>query len=239
MNKNKTFFIASSALLLLAAVVVFLVLFDLFRLSFGAKQINLSGVNIEERAELGKLNNDPLITPAAKVYQSLVRPTDPVRGDQRASLMIMEFGDFECPYCAQLYPNLVKILNDYQGRVKLVWKDFVSPVHLNGRQAAIAARCAAEQNKFWGFHDYLFANQDKLSSELYQQIARELGLKMEEFNQCMNQPEKMMELIGQGLSDGQRLGVDATPYLFINNQKVGYLISYKELKSIIDSELRQ
>ena len=238
MRKDKVLFIAVSALLILAAGSVFLVLFDLMRVNIGMRQVNLSGINMEERAEIGKLTSDPLITPAAKVYQSFVRSDDPVRGDQRASLMIMEFGDFECPYCVQLYPYLLRLLDEYQGQVKLVWKDFISPIHMEGKRAAVAARCAAEQGRFWEFHDYIFTNQSKLGGDFYHLAAQELDLDMEKFNDCMNQPVKMVELIGQGLVDGQRLGVDGTPYLFIGNQKVGQLISYEEFKSIVDNELK-
>ncbi len=237
MNKNKLFFIVLSAMLVLFAGAFFLVLLDVFNFNLNTSN-NKLGNKIKVNSQRQNSSADPLITSAARIYRSFVRATDPVKGDQRASLLIMEFGDFECPYSAQLYPSLNKLLEDYQGQVKLVWKDFVPPIHLKGKQAAVAARCAVEQSKFWQFHDYLFSNQAELSADLYQRIAKEINLDMEKFNQCLNQPEKVMSLIGQGLADGQRLGVDGTPYLFVGNQKIDHLISFEELRAIVDNELK-
>ena len=192
---------------------------------------------VEEEYEFRLSDIDPLITPASKLYLSLIGEDDPVRGDEAAEIVILEFGDFECGYCAQLYSNLVEILNEYQGQVKLVWKDFPNPSHLQARIAALAVRCAQEQGRFWEYHDYLFANQDDLSRELYNQIALEMGLDLAEFNSCVDSQE-YIQMVGQGLVNGQELGVDATPYLFINNRKFDYALSYEELRGVIEGELR-
>ena len=191
---------------------------------------------VEEGWDFRISDIDPLITPASKLYQSLIRESDPARGNQQAEVIIMEFGDFECPYCAELYPNLLEILVEYEGKVKLVWKDFPIPSHLQARLAALAARCAAEEGKFWEYHDYLFENQENLSRELYNQIALELNLNLADFNQCLESQDKIEE-IGQGLIDGQNLGIDATPTLFINNRAFNYALTYEELKSVIEEEL--
>lgn len=179
---------------------------------------------------------DLLITPAAVLYQSLINESDPVRGNPQAKLIILEFGDFECAYCAQMYEDLLNILLAYQGQVKLVWKDFPNPSHLQARTAALAARCAQEQGRFWEYHDFLFINQDSLSRELYNQIALELDLDLAQFNKCLDNQEKI-ELVGQGLVDGQKLEVDATPYLFIGNRQFDYALSEDELKQVIQREL--
>lgn len=201
------------------------------------------GGRVEQVAELKDERNiyepsevDPLITPAAKIYKALIREDDPVRGDVDAELVIMEFADFECAYCADMYDDLARILADYEGEVKLVWKDFPNPVHLEARRAALAARCADGQGSFWEYHDYLFANQGALSRELYNQIALELELDLVEFNSCLDGQEYITQ-VGQGLADGQELEVDATPYLFIGNQRVDYALEYDKLKEIVEWEL--
>jgi protein-disulfide isomerase len=179
---------------------------------------------------------DPLITPAAKLYTSLILPSDPKLG--HGNLIILEFGDFECPYCAQIHPDLRKIVDEYQDKVTLVWKDFPIPVHLNAKNAALAARCAAEQGKFWEYHDYLFANQASLGREVYNKIALALELELATFNECLDKREKIVE-VGQGFSDGEKLDVDGTPYLFIGNQRWDYALTYEELKAIIEEEIKQ
>jgi len=177
-----------------------------------------------------------LITPASKIYMSIIDESDPVRGSGSAQLTILEFGDFECPYCQSVSEDLSRVLVEYQGRVNLVWKDFPSPSHANARTAALAARCAEDEGKFWQYHDYLFVNQEELSRELYNDIALELKLDLARFNKCLDNSEKI-ELVGQGLTDGQAIGVDATPYFFIGNKKYDYALTYGELRKIIDSEL--
>ena len=191
---------------------------------------------VEDDWEFSLSETDPLITPAGKIYRSLINQDDPVRGDENAEIVILEFGDFECPYCAQMHEDLLELLVEYAGEVKLVWKDFPNPSHLQARIAALAARCAGEQGSFWEYHDYLFTNQESFSRELYNQIALEMGLDLVEFNSCLDGQE-YIQVVGQGLVDGQKLEVDATPYLFINNRRFDHALTYEELKAVIIGEL--
>ncbi len=179
---------------------------------------------------------DPLITPASDIYASTVRKDDEVRGEEKAKLLILVFGDYECPDCQLLNKNLINLLKQYHQDIKVVWKDFIAPVHLNGRQAALAARCAARQGKFWQFHDALLQQGVKLSRTLYEKIAKNLSLNLQQFNKCLDQQEEI-EFLGQGLKDGQKLGVDKTPYMFIGNKKYDYVLDYNELKSAVESAL--
>jgi len=235
MTNKQSIILVTVALILLGSIIFFLLFSSLFTITTDNSLDDGEIVNIDNTT-LGVPVSDPLITPVAKVYKSFIRPDDPVRGTNNSGLTILEFGDFECPYCAQIYLDLIKILDEHRGEVRLVWKDFVSPVHINGRQAALAARCAAEQNKFWEYHDYLFENQSMLSRELYNQIALELELDLATFNNCLDN-QSIIEYIGQGLEDGQRLGVDATPFLFIGNTKINFALTYEELKEVVEYEL--
>ncbi len=229
-NDKKNLLLIISSIILLVGI--FFVLIMSFLLN-GSQQV-IGDNQAENLGELQINQPDVLITSAAKLYSSMVRATDPVRG--RGNLLIMEFGDYECPYCAQLEPALTKILEEYGDQVRLIWKDFVNPVHLKARGAALAARCAADQGAYWQYHDYLFANQDNLSRQLYGQIAVELNFDLADFNKCLDSSEKI-ELLGQGMEDGQALGVDATPYLFIGNERFDYALSYQELKSVVENQL--
>ncbi len=234
MTKKQSFLLVTIALIVLTAIIFLLLFFSLFKVINNRQIYNKA--NQINNIKISAAKTDPLITPASKIYKSFIRSSDPIRGESNSQLTILEFGDFECPYCAQIYPNLTKLLDEYQGQVKLVWKDFVNPIHPHARQAAMAARCAADQGKFWVYHDLLFENQDNLSRQLYNQIATNLNLDLKKFNNCLDQQNKI-KLIGQGLDDGQRLGVDATPYLFIGSNKINFAVSYDELKKVVDYEL--
>lgn len=232
MTHKQSITLATTALILLGSIIFFLLFYSLFSSSTTVNIVD-SGNDIV----LSEAANDPLVTSATKVYKSFIRPDDPMRGTQNAKLMILEFGDFECPYCAQIYLDVIKVLDEHRGQVGLIWKDFANPNHLNAKYAAMAARCAADQGKFWEYHDYLFENQSALSRELYNQIALELNLDLASFNSCLDNQDKM-KYIGQGLEDGQRLGVEATPTLFIGNTKIDFALTYDELKEVVEYELR-
>jgi len=233
MTNGQYIIFAFVSILLLASIFLVWIISD-----FGNNNESLPLSNTNANSQSDNSRTDPLITSTKELYGSLINENDPVRGSGAAGLVILEFGDFECPYCQTVFPNLVKILSEYQGKVKLVWKDFPNPSHLNARDAALAARCAGDQGQFWEYHDYLFANQAELSREMYNQIALELRLSLSQFNKCLDGQEKI-ELIGQGLEDGQKLGVDATPYIFIGNKQFNYALSYEELKGVVEEEIRK
>lgn len=240
-NKNNNFIVLVIFSLLL--LVIFFLLFflgDIF--NFGEKgtvdEARKTGKNLDSNKQIifEPSSTDPLITSVSKLYESMIRENDPVRGNDGADFVILEFGDFECPYCRDLSTRLSRVVAEFAPQIKLVWKDFPNPIHLQARPAALAARCAQEQGKFWEYHDYLFANQDNLSRDLYNKIALELNLNLADFNRCLDGNNKI-EAVGQGLTDGQKLGVDATPYLFIGNKVIDYAITEKELREIIKKEL--
>ena len=236
MSSKQLITFAIISILLLVGIFLFWIIGDFVSLDHAAKQ-----AGVVEPQEYGvnkfkRMQSDPLITSAAKVYKSFINDSDPIRGNPDAKLIILEFGDFECFYCGDLYVRLKKIIVEFDPQIQLVWKDFPNPSHLQARTAALAARCAQDQDKFWEYHDYLFENQDQLSREFYNQIALELNLDLPQFNKCLDSRGKM-EIVGQGLVDGQKLGVDATPYLFIGNKRYDWALSTEELRKAIEGEL--
>jgi len=160
-------------------------------------------------------------------------PADPVRGVRSgASVTIVQFSDFECPYCAQMAPLLKQFVEQNQDRVSLVWKDFPLPDHINALSAAQAAQCAALQNKFWEYHDELYANQSSLGDTLYEKVANNLNLDMPKFITCRGQGQAL-PLIQRNMQEGQAVGVDGTPYYIINGRVHSGILTQTELNDLL------
>ena len=115
-----------------------------------------------------------------------VEASDPVKGLASAPITIMEYSDYQCPFCARVNPTLDRIMQSYGDKVKIVFKDFPLPNHAEAPKAAEAAHCAGEQGKYWQLHDRLFANQQALQVPQIKQYATALELDMNAFNQCLD-----------------------------------------------------
>lgn len=235
-------FLIGLAVFSVLALVAFFVLVSLIGQLSQTAAVQEGDVKINNQAQeianniKQKTGPDPLITPGEAFYAAVIRETDPVFGSDDGPVKIIEFGDFQCPYSLQVAGSLNKILSEFNGRVALIWKDFANPVHTEARGAAIAARCADKQGKFWEYHDYLFENQDSLSRDLYNKIALELKLDLATFNKCADGLETV-ELVGQGMDDGQKIGVDGTPYIIIGKRVFNYALSEEELRQAVEKEL--
>jgi protein-disulfide isomerase len=177
-----------------------------------------------------------LFTPPAQETQRLNIPTAgaPALGNENANITIVEFSDFECPFCGQYtretFPTLKKDFID-TGRVRYVFRHFPLSVHERGLPAAKAAACADEQRKFWEYHDLLFANQESLDDESLLSYAKELDLNTDEFASCINRtvvPEQDMDL-------GARAGVSGTPSFFINGRKIAGALTAAEFAKELEN----
>ena len=139
-----------------------------------------------------------------------------LRGNPWAPVIIVEFGDFQCPFCKQAEPTLKDLLAKYKGHVSLAYRDFpLRGIHAQGQLAAEASRCAGEQGKFWEYHDLLFANADKLKRDGLVKYARTLNLDEKQFDSCLSS-SKYDAKIEEDLEEGIRAGVVGTPGFFIN-----------------------
>jgi len=139
-----------------------------------------------------------------------------VRGNPKAKVMIVEFSDFQCPYCGRVEATLQSVLAKHPDTVALAYRDMpMSKIHPLARQAAKAARCSGEQGKFWEYHDLLFADQSKLDQDGLMDKARKLKLDEQQFESCLS-GEKFEAQIQQDSQDGMRAGVNGTPGFFIN-----------------------
>jgi len=145
---------------------------------------------------------------------------DPFWGDKGALVKIVEFSDFQCPYCKKSFPVVREILNEYQDDIYYVYRDFpVSQIHAEAAKAAEAGQCAYEQGKFWPMHDKIFINQENIGLADLKRYALEAGLNTSEFNSCLDSGKYAAE-VSQDYFDGIALGVVGTPTFFINGYRI-------------------
>ncbi len=162
----------------------------------------------------------------------------PQRGPDDAPVTIVEFADFQCPFCRTAEPTVAQILAMYGDQVRLIHMDFPLSRHPAAQGAAIAARCADEQGQFWPYHDALYANQANLGPARFKSIARTLGLAAATFDACVDSQRYASE-IAADQSVGRQIGVSATPSFVINHKAIAGAASFAQFRAIIDQELAQ
>lgn len=161
----------------------------------------------------------------------------PQRGPASAPITIVEFSDFQCPYCAAAVPQIDALLKDYPTQVKLIFKQFPLESHSHAAYAAAAALAAQKQGKFWQMHDAMFANRDNLTAQNILALAQNLGLDTKRFQSDLNSTE-VRETITRDVQDGDTAGVQGTPTIFINGQRYNGPIEENTLKPILDAALK-
>jgi protein-disulfide isomerase len=161
----------------------------------------------------------------------------PSIGPANAPITIVEFGDFQCPFCRQWQTDTYQPLMDaYPGKIRLVYRDFpLTQIHPNALPAAEAAQCANEQNAFWPYHDKLFSSEN-LSNDVYVQYATDLNLDMTKFNTCLSN-HTYDKYIQDNSDFAVKTGVNSTPTFFINGLAVIGAQPIDAFKQIIDKEL--
>jgi protein-disulfide isomerase len=160
----------------------------------------------------------------------------PSKGPAAARITLVEFSDFECPYCSAAAVKVEAVLKAYPNDVRLVYKQFPLPSHPHAMMASAAALAAQAQGKFWPMHDRLFAHHAGLSPETIAALAKEIGLDMARFRADM-QAASIRRTIDQDVADGDKLIVDSTPTFFINGKKYNGTLEMMVLKPILDAEL--
>ena len=165
---------------------------------------------------------------------------DPALGSETAKVTIVLYGDYECDACAELDQELINlVLNDFPNDVRLVWKDMPNTSqHAEALNAAIAARCAKDQGKFWEYHALLIANHNSLNPALYTTLAESLELKTNTFASCYRN-KTPAPIIQQSYEEGVALGVTATPTLFMNGSRYTGTLDSGALKAMIRQILAQ
>lgn len=216
---------------------------------FGVSQVPyFKGINTQ--ANVVKENPKP--TPEGNQKASLTQEQiakladdDPVQGEANAPVTVVEFSDFQCPYCSRfvkmimpsIYENYVKT-----GKVKFVFRDFPLDGHPNALPAALATECANEQGKFWEMHDMIFNQQTEWSpsekvADMFAKYAKELGLDTKQFGECYKS-QKFASEIKKDLLDAVSVGVNGTPSFFINGKEISGAMPYETVfKPAFDAEL--
>jgi protein-disulfide isomerase len=206
-----------------------------------------SAASLTGQSAQGSPSGEP--TPAPFVQVSA--DDDPSWGPADAPVTVIEFSDFQCPFCSRFWnQTLPQIKQEYQDKVRFVYRDFpLSSIHPWAEKAAEAAECADDQDKFWEYHDLIFANQAALGQQLntegldgvlatFKSYAADLGLDTAPFNDCLDSGKYTSE-VQKDLQDGQSYGVTGTPAFFINGQLVSGAQPFANFKTVIDAALEE
>lgn len=207
--------------------------------------IKLGGIVQPSPAPVAQPNQPVQPTPQGKVNVSAGHL--PVKGNDKAKITIVEFSDFQCPFCEKFFTDAeANIIKDYvnTGKVKFYYRQLpLTSIHPNAYKAASAAECANEQGKFWEYHDILFQKQSSWASldntnavNQFKTFSQNLGLDTTSFNSCLDS-DKYKDKIDADMNDGQKAGINGTPATFVNGTLVSGAQPYANFKSLIDAEL--
>jgi protein-disulfide isomerase len=152
-------------------------------------------------------------------------------------ITVVEYSEYQCPFCLKVIPTTTKLLEEYKGKVRWIVRDFPLGFHDRARPAAVAAKCAAEQGKYWEMYHELFENQRALSDENLKSYGKKIGLNESKYQTCLSKPEKQLALIEKNYSTGEKLGVTGTPAFFINGRRVSGALPYESFKQIFEEEM--
>jgi protein-disulfide isomerase len=169
-------------------------------------------------------------------YRAAVDTAGPSRGKTDAPVTIVEFSDFQCPFCVKAEPTVMQVLAAYPGKIRLVYRDYPLPFHPLAPKAAEASHCAEDQGKYWEMHGKMFGANGALSVEHLKQYAREVGLDGAKFDKCLDSGEKA-KAVADNFKAGKKLGVNGTPAFFINGRLLSGALPLEEFKKVIDEEL--
>ncbi|MCA3244133.1 MAG: thioredoxin domain-containing protein [Alphaproteobacteria bacterium] len=167
----------------------------------------------------------------------LITDQTPTRGPADAPVTIIEFGDFECPFCARVQPTLQNLEKAYEGKVRFAFKQLPLPFHRNAKPAAYAALAAHQQGKYWEYTERLWANPAQLGDAMYVQIAQELGLNLNKFNRD-RASAAIQQQVEADLADATKAGARGTPFFFINGEPLSGALPEAEFRAVIDAALK-
>jgi len=162
----------------------------------------------------------------------------PSLGPENAPVTIVEFSDYQCPFCVRWYNDVfIRLMSEYKDQVRFVYRDFpLTSIHPDAQPAAEAAHCAGEQDAYWKFHDALFSDKYGLGTQAYQQYAAEIGLDAAAFNTCISE-RRYKAKVEEGINLAFGVNVRSTPTFFINGLMVVGAQPYEVFKQKIDAEL--
>ncbi|MBN1778654.1 MAG: thioredoxin domain-containing protein [Candidatus Buchananbacteria bacterium] len=210
-------------------ILIFLMIFLILLVAFGFFIFSLV-----KQISSGSSNN---ITQGD--INSIITLDDPTYGPRDAKVIFVEFGDFQCPACAESYPVVKQLMNNYGDRVLFIFKDFpLIQLHSQAALAALAGQCAKEQGNFWPMHDKMYQNNTALSETNLKTYALQLGLNGLQFGSCMSSA-KYLDSIQSDFDLGIKLGIDLTPTFLINHNIIRGTAPLTEFEKIIVAELNK
>jgi protein-disulfide isomerase len=167
-----------------------------------------------------------------------VEAKGPARGPENAPVTIVEFSDFQCPYCGREVPVIERLMKEYDGKLRLVFRHYPLDFHPFAEKAAEAGACAHDQGKFWELHDKMFTNQGRLAIDDLKGYAKSLGMDATKFDKCLDSGEKKT-MVEEDVKAGSAAGVNGTPAFFINGLFINGAQPYEQIKQTIDRELKK
>jgi len=248
LTKNPNFpaklFVAAS----LTTFILFAVFFFIIKINFTNDTANNQLAQQPNSTDKYYLNEnysegDLLITKVPNLKDMLAGPIitdlDPSLGAKDATVTIVQFSDFECDFCQEQEQILKQILTEYNGKVRLIWKNYPENNEDSiSFQAAVAAKCAQRQGQFWLFHDLLYQNNDNLTQLEFLNIADQLNLNRAEFVRCLDN-DNIKQLIRDNIEEANALDITGIPFIYVNDQEVMGEISLEELERIVEVELNK
>jgi protein-disulfide isomerase len=194
------------------------------------------GTEKARQTYLEKLRSEAKVETMLSPPRIEVAAVGPSRGETNAPITIVEFSDFECPFCVRAEEVVKQVLAAYPGKIRLVYRDYPLPFHARAQKASEAALCAGDQNKYWEMHEKLFANQKALEVGQLKQYAKDLGLTTDKFDKCLDSGVKAAA-VEDSKKAGEEAGVNGTPHFFINGRGFSGAQPFEKFKEIIDREL--
>lgn len=202
---------------------------------------NVKGIRNGDISTDAGITRDPNATTNAPEFVDVTTPDDPAIGPVDARITIVEFSDFQCPYCREAFPIIRELLSIYAGQIRYQYRDFpVSDAHPDAARAALAGECVAEQDetKFWAFHDQLFIRAEDLSRDALIGYAQQVGADVNAFTTCLDE-ERFAQEVVEDYRAGIEAGVPGTPTFFVNGYRVPGVVPLDVWKEVIDSVFAQ
>ncbi len=202
------------------------------------KQKKADAVNMWLAEKTKKTGIEVFFEKPERPYFEVDPSNAPFFGSKNAKVTIVEFSDFQCPFCAEGAKILKQLKKKYGNKIKVVFKQYPLPFHTQAKKAAVAALCMNEQKTdlFWKMHDKMFADQSKLAPAALKQTAKELGANAEQFNKCLDD-NKYIAQVEKDIQQGKDIGVKSTPTFFVNGKLVAGALPVDVFSELIDSEL--
>jgi protein-disulfide isomerase len=167
-----------------------------------------------------------------------VAASGPGRGSEQAPVTIVEFSDFECPYCKRVLPTIDQVEKKFGDKIRVVYRQYPLSIHANAQKAAEASLCALDQGKFWEMHDLLFEEQKALTLPDLKEKATRLQLDAETFASCLDSG-RHAETVQADLRDGTAAGVDGTPAFFVNGRFLSGAVAFETMSQMVEDEIRR